>query len=36
MLNMQCDVYHPFQILADLMTIIEKKGDPRGLTINVS
>lgn len=35
-LNMQCDVYHPFQILADLMTIIEKKGDPRGLTINVS
>jgi len=35
-LNMQCDIYHPFQILADLMTIIEKKGDPRGLTINVS
>jgi ornithine carbamoyltransferase len=25
-LNMQCDMYHPFQILADLMTIIEKKG----------
>jgi N-acetylornithine carbamoyltransferase len=25
-LNMQCDVYHPFQILADLMTVIEKKG----------
>ncbi len=25
-LNMQCDVYHPFQILADLMTILEKKG----------
>ena len=35
-LNMQCDIYHPFQILADLLTIIEKKGDPRGLTINVS
>lgn len=35
-LNMQCDVYHPFQILADLMTIMEKKGDPRGKTINVS
>ncbi|RMG98946.1 MAG: ornithine carbamoyltransferase [Chloroflexi bacterium] len=35
-LNMQCDVYHPFQILADLLTILEKKGDPRGLTINVS
>jgi N-acetylornithine carbamoyltransferase len=25
-LNMQCDVYHPFQILADLMTVMEKKG----------
>ena len=25
-LNMQCDLYHPFQCLADLMTIIEKKG----------
>ncbi len=25
-LNMQCEVYHPFQILADLMTVIEKKG----------
>ena len=35
-LNMQCDVYHPFQILADLLTIMEKKGDPRGQTINVS
>jgi N-acetylornithine carbamoyltransferase len=35
-LNMQCDIYHPFQILADLMTIIEKKGDPRGKTIAVS
>lgn len=36
LLNMQCDIYHPFQILADLMTIIEKKGDPRGKTIAVS
>ncbi|MEM6281974.1 MAG: ornithine carbamoyltransferase [Chloroflexota bacterium] len=36
-LNMQCDVYHPFQILADLMTIQEKFGrDLRGKTINVS
>jgi N-acetylornithine carbamoyltransferase len=26
LLNMQCDIYHPFQILADLMTIMEKKG----------
>jgi len=35
-LNMQCDLYHPHQILADLQTIIEKKGDPRGKTITVS
>jgi ornithine carbamoyltransferase len=35
-LNMQCDIYHPFQILADLLTIFEKKGDPRGKTIAVS
>jgi N-acetylornithine carbamoyltransferase len=35
-LNMQCDVYHPHQALADLMTIIERFGDPRGRTINVS
>ena len=35
-MNMQCDIYHPFQVLADLLTIIEKKGDPKGLTINVS
>jgi N-acetylornithine carbamoyltransferase len=34
--NMQCDRYHPFQALADLLTIIERKGDPRGLTIDVS
>jgi ornithine carbamoyltransferase len=25
-LNMQCDIYHPFQCLADLMTMKEKKG----------
>ena len=25
-LNMQCDVYHPFQAMADLMTILEKKA----------
>jgi N-acetylornithine carbamoyltransferase len=36
-LNMQCDFYHPFQILADLMTIIEKKGrDLRGMRMVVS
>ncbi len=34
--NMQCDQFHPFQVLADLLTIIEHKGDPRGLTIDVS
>jgi N-acetylornithine carbamoyltransferase len=35
-LNMQCDLYHPHQALADLQTIFEKKGDPRGKTITVS
>ncbi len=25
-LNMQCELFHPFQCLADLMTIMEKKG----------
>ncbi len=35
-LNMQCDWYHPFQALADLLTVIEQKGDPRKLTVNVS
>jgi len=34
--NMQCDRFHPFQALADLLTIVEEKGDPRGLTIDVS
>jgi hypothetical protein len=33
---MQCDVYHPHQALADLMTIIERFGDPRGRTATVS
>ena len=35
-LNMQCDLYHPFQALADLLTVIEQKGDPRKLTFNMS
>ena len=35
-LNMQCDIYHPHQALADLMTIIEHFGDPRGKTATVS
>ncbi len=36
-LNMQCEIYHPFQILADAMTIVENFGrNLRGKTINVS
>ncbi|MGO9343692.1 MAG: ornithine carbamoyltransferase [Acidimicrobiales bacterium] len=35
-LNMQCDLYHPHQALGDLMTIIERFGDPRGRTVTVS
>ena len=36
-LNMQCEIYHPHQCLADLMTIIENKGrDLRGKRIAVS
>jgi len=36
-LNMQCELYHPHQCLADLMTIQEKKGrDLRGKKIVVS
>ena len=36
-MNMQCDVDHPFQTLADLMTIREEFGhDLRGLKIAVS
>ena len=36
-LNMQCEIYHPFQCLADLMTIYEKKGrEIKGKRIVVS
>jgi len=35
-LNMQCDIHHPHQALADLMTIFERFGDPRGRTATVS
>jgi N-acetylornithine carbamoyltransferase len=35
-LNMQCDYYHPFQALADMLTLFEKLGDVRGKTLNVS
>jgi N-acetylornithine carbamoyltransferase len=36
-LNMQCDFYHPFQALADMLTIFERFGrDVRGKTLNMS
>ncbi len=35
-INMQDDFYHPLQGLADLMTIREKLGDPRGVKITIS
>ena len=35
-LNMQCDLYHPHQILADLMTMREKLGALRGRTLTIS
>jgi N-acetylornithine carbamoyltransferase len=35
-LNMQCDLYHPHQILADLLTMREKLGDLRGRTLDIS
>ena len=35
-LNMQDDLFHPHQALADLLTIIERLGDPRGRTATVS
>lgn len=35
-LNMQCDVYHPCQILADYLTIREKFGKTRGLKLGVA
>jgi N-acetylornithine carbamoyltransferase len=35
-LNMQCDLFHPHQILADLLTMREKLGELRGKTLNLS
>ena len=35
-LNMQCEYFHPHQILADLLTMREKLGQLRGRTINIS
>ena len=35
-INMQCDIYHPCQILADYLTIREQFGDTRGLKLGVA
>ena len=35
-LSMQCDVYHPCQILADYLTIREKLGKTQGLKLGVA
>ncbi len=36
LLNMQCDVYHPCQILADYLTLKQKFGTTRGLKLGVA
>jgi ornithine carbamoyltransferase len=35
-ISMQCDVYHPCQVLADYLTVRERFGDTRGLKIGVA
>ena len=35
-MSMQCDVYHPCQILADYLTIREKFGETKSLKIGVA
>ena len=35
-INMQCDVYHPCQILADYLTLRERFGATRGLKLGVA
>lgn len=34
-LNLQCDLYHPMQGAADLMTMIEKLGDLKGKKVSI-
>ncbi len=34
-MNLQCDLYHPFQALADLMTMKEKIGDLKRVKISI-
>jgi N-acetylornithine carbamoyltransferase len=36
LISMQCDVYHPCQILADYLTIRERFGETRGLKLGVA
>jgi N-acetylornithine carbamoyltransferase len=35
-ISMQCDVYHPCQVLADYLTVRERFGETRGLKIGVA
>lgn len=35
-INLQDDIYHPMQVLADMMTIKERFGQPRGLKVAIS
>ena len=34
-MNLQCDLYHPFQALADLMTMREKIGDLKRVKVSI-
>jgi len=34
-INLQCDLYHPMQVLADLMTIKEKVKDTQRLKVSI-
>ncbi len=34
-MNLQCDLYHPMQGIADLMTMREKTGDLRGTRVSI-
>src|SRR3990172_1875790 len=34
-MKLQCDLYHPFQVLADLMTLKEKVGDLKRLKVSI-
>jgi ornithine carbamoyltransferase len=34
-MSLQCDLYHPMQGLADLMTIVEKKPETRNLKVSI-